>query len=258
MQQSKDELYGEVQDLLSKAEFEEEIEKRKKEYNDLLDTDTIALLLVDEKGRNKKNQCSIEDLHPGLECTVSGTITNINDIRKFDRKNGSVGRVINLELTDPTGSCGLVLWDKDVELVENSTIKIGSSVKVVNSYIKNGMTGAEINLGRWGMIEIDPEDITVQKPYEEKIENINSIRGKIKSIESTRSFIKDNGDFGFVANFIIQNEKGEFEITVWDEKVREIQKFKKGENIEINQIDIRNKNGAKSIHVNGKGIIKRL
>ena len=55
MQQTKDELYGEVQDLLSKDEFEKEIEERKKDFNDLLDDNTIALLIVDEKGRNKKN-----------------------------------------------------------------------------------------------------------------------------------------------------------------------------------------------------------
>ena len=96
MQQTKDELYGEVQDLLSKAEFEKEIKNRSEEFDDLLDEDTLALLIVDEKGRNKKNQCSIEDLHPGIECTVSGTITNINEMRKFNRKNGSVGRVVNL------------------------------------------------------------------------------------------------------------------------------------------------------------------
>lgn len=256
MHNTKDELYEQIKEFKSKEDFEKEIKKKQKEYDDLIDEETIALLIVDELGKNKQDICKISDLQSGSECTVFGRITNINESRNFTRKNGSAGKVINLEITDDTGSSRLVLWNKDVELVKNKTIKIGTCVKVINSYIKDGYTGLEINLGRWGLIEIEPVDI----PEVDNIEvDSNIINGTLNEIEPTRAFFKDNGEFGFVTNIKITDKEGTVKtLSVWDEKVKELQKIKKGTLVEIENIDIRTNNGKKEMHVNGKSSIKKL
>ena len=159
MHKNKEQLYDIVKDIKTKDEYKKEIEKKQLEYDNLLDEDTIALLIVDELGRNKQNLSKINELESGMECTVIGKITSINQSRTFNRKNGSKGKVINLELTDDTGKCGLALWDKDVDLVKNKTIQIGTNIKVVNGYVKDGFNGIEINSGRWGLIEIEPDNI---------------------------------------------------------------------------------------------------
>jgi len=256
MHRSKEQLYQEIKDIKSKDEFEKEIDKIRKEYDGLLDDDTAALLIVDELGRNKQNVSKINELEPSIECTVFGKVTNISQLRSFNRKNGTNGRVINLELTDETGSCGLALWDKDVELVKNKTIKKGTNVKVINGYVKDGFKGIEINVGRWGLIEIEPENMPKSKkelPSENK-----TIKGKITEIEPTHAFFKDDGEFGFVTNIKLETEKDVKQITVWGEKVKEVQKLKKGDSIEIDDIDIREKNGDKELHINSKGVIKKL
>ena len=256
MHKTEEQLYETIKDLKTKNEFKEEIKKRQKEYDNLLDEDSIALMIVDELGRNKQNVSKINELEPGLECTVFGKITNINQLRNFNRKNGSIGRVINLELTDETGTCGLALWDKDVELVKNKTMQKGTNVKIVNGYIKDGFNGIEINVGRWGRIEIKPEDIPDSnkgKPSENKV-----MQGKLIEIEPTRAFFKDDGEFGFVTNIKLQTKDDVKQITIWAEKVKEIQKLKQGDSIEIENIDIRRKNGKVELHVNNKGVIKKL
>ncbi len=43
----------------------------------------LALLIVDELGRNKENICKIIDIKDGIECTLSGKITKINRYKKF-------------------------------------------------------------------------------------------------------------------------------------------------------------------------------
>jgi replication factor A1 len=164
--------------------------------------------------------------------------------------------VINLELADDTGTCRLALWNRDVELVKNKTIQIGTNVKIINGYIKNGFNGIEINVGRWGLIEIEPQDM-IDLNKEKWIEN-KVIRGKIIEIEPTRAFFKDNGEFGFVTDVKLETKEGIKQITVWDEKVKDIQKLKKGNSIEIKDIDIRQKNGKKELHVNSKGVIKKI
>lgn len=256
MHKTKDQLYEQIKDIKTKKEFEEEIKKKQKEYDDLLDENTVALLIVDELGRNKLNISKITDLQHGIECTVFGRITNIGESRVFNRKNGSNGRVINLELTDETGTCGLVLWDKDVDLVKNKTIQKGTNVKVVNGYVKDGFNGTELNAGRWGLIEIEPEGMPI---FEDKTNNVpkEKIRGTIVEKESTRSFFKNSGEIGFVTNIKIRNEKGIQQLTIWDEKVKEIQKFKPGDTLDISNIDIRNKNNVTEMHINGRAVIKK-
>jgi replication factor A1 len=256
MQKNKSQLYEEIKDLKTKKEFLAEINKIKKEYDDLLDEDTTALLIVDELGRNKQNICKITEIKPEMECTVFGKITNINPSKNFNRKNGSTGKVINLELTDETGKCGLALWDKDVELISKKTIQIGTKVKVINGYIKNGFNGIEINVGRWSLIEIGPEKQVISAT--EKSEKNTVIKGKLVDVEPTKAFFKDNGDFGFVAKIKIETKEGIKQVIICDQKVKEIQKIKKGDYLKIENADIKKISDIKELHVNSNGVITKL
>jgi ssDNA-binding replication factor A large subunit len=256
MHKSKDQLYEEIKDLKTKKHFEEEITKIRKEHDDLLDDDTIALLISDELGRNKENICKICNLEHGKEYTVFGKIIEIKKSRKFNRHNGSQGRVINLELSDGTGTCGLALWDKDVELVEKHTIQRGTNVKIINGYVKDGFNGLEINVGRWGLIEINPDNtptlVDEYKPAKDEI------TGKLIKKEPTKAFFRDNGEFGFVTNVKLETKGNIKQITLWDKKVKEIQNFKQGELINIKNLIVKEKNGKKEIHANSKTTIRRV
>ena len=256
MHKNADQLYEDVKDLITKDEFEKKIKDGKKEYDDLLDENTLALLIVDELGRNKQNISKIAALEPGMECTVFGKVASIRESRSFKRKNGSLGRVVNLELADETGSCGLALWDKDVDLVKNKIIQEGTNLRIINSYIKDGFNGLEINVGRWSLLEVEPGDMP---NFDGKVSSISKeIKGKLVGLEPTRAFFKDNGEFGFVTNIEIENEAGIKQLAIWGEKVKEIQRFRQGDLIVIKNFDLRQKNGTDEIHVNGKGIIKKL
>ena len=255
MHKKTNDLYNSVKDLLTKTEFEEKIQKEYEERDELLDKDTIALLIVDELGRNTKNISSISNLVAGKEGTVFGKATSIGEERSFSKKNGFSGKVVNLQISDDSGTCGLVLWDKDVELVK-SKIKIGTNLKIVNGYIKQGFSGLEINVGRWGLLEIEPDDMP--KLTKTSKSETESVDGELTDIEPTRSFFKDNGDFGFVTNIKIKNQSKTTSVVVWDEKIKEIRSFKKGGFLSISSINKRIKNGNEEIHVNGKSSIKKL
>ena len=55
----------------------------------------------------------------------------------------------------------------------------------------------------------------------------------------------------------ILHEK-DYEFTIWDEKVKELQGFKIGDIIEIKGFDIRKKNGENEYHLNGKCKIEKV
>jgi replication factor A1 len=257
MQKNKQQLYDLVKDIKTKKEFENEIKNKSKEFDDLIDENIVALLIVDELGRNTQAFSKISNLQPGSEGTIIGKISNIYKTREFNRKNGAKGKVINLEIEDETGKCGLVLWDRDVEIVKDRKIKIGTNVKVINGYIKDGFNGLEINIGRWGFIEVEPNEKVEIDKIEMKEDKIKT-KGKIIRIEPTRAFFKDDGEFGFVTNIDLEADGKHTKITVWDEKVKDIQKYKIGDQIEIKNIDIKQKNGKEELHINSKGTIKKL
>jgi replication factor A1 len=252
---AKDDLYELIKDLKTKKQFQDKINKIKQEYDDLLDEDAIALLIIDKLGRNKQSYCKITDMTVGLECSVIGKILDIRSPKKFNRKNGTIGRVINLEISDETGKCLLVLWDKDVDFVTNKLIKIGSNIKIINGYVKDGFNGKELNLGRWGFLEVLSEDaIELNKDKNQ----IDTIIGKITEIEPTRAFFRDDGEYGFVTNIKLDIGFEKKLITVWGEKVKEIQKLKKGEKIEIKNFSYKIFNDREEIHLNSKGEINKI
>jgi len=254
MHTKKEELYNKIQDIKTKEEFEEEIKNLKEEYDDLIDEETLALLIVDDLGRNQENVCKIKDITSGTECIVFGKVTRINEARSFNRKNGMNVRVINLEISDETGTCGLVLWNKDVDLVKNKTIKKNSNLKIINGYVKDGYNGIELNLGRYGLIEVSEEEIDVKKPSVKE----DAIKGEIIDVQPSKAFFRDDGEFGFVTKLKLKTDDDTKEITIWDEKVKEIQKYEEGDKIEISNIDNRKKNGVVELHLNGRGKIQKI
>lgn len=243
------EFYETIKDLQTKEEFNKNIKEKQEEYNFLFDKKTTAFLIVDELGRNKKSIKTIKEIKPGEECTIQATVLNLGEIREFNKKNGNIGRVTNLTLQDETGTCNLAIWDKQIQKLKEQQIKNNDKIKVINGYIKNGYRGLEINLGRYGLIE---------KTKNGTNEENTKLKGKITKITPTRSFIRNNGDFGFISEIKIKNKKKTYQITLWDKKVKEIQKYKIGDTLEIEKYDTREKNGNIEIHLNGQSSIKKI
>jgi len=254
MQKTKTQLYELVKDLKTKDEFEHEVCKKSEEFDGLFDEDIVALLLVDKLGRNNQSLTNIEDVKADLECTVVGTISMMYPEKTFKRKNGSAGKVANFDLRDETGSCRLVVWNDDIEQAKQ--LKQGTKVKIINGYTKQGFSGLEIHLGRWGLLEIEPKDET-KNPIRTVGESSDRITGVLLKKEPTRAFFRDNGEFGFVTTITIQEGTQEKKLTLWGQSVKEIQQFKINDTVDITGVNSKQVNGKTEIHVNDNSIIKR-
>jgi ssDNA-binding replication factor A large subunit len=255
MHKTKSELYEFVSDLKSKKEYEQEIKSRVKHFDGLIDGDTAAFLLVDELGRNKHSTTKINELEPEKDFTVVGKVVSISDSKTFKRKNGTAGKVTNLEITDDTGTCRLVLWNDDIGHIKNKEIRTGTTLKIINGYTKTGYTGGlEINLGRWGSLEVEP---VKESGVKEAAAYPDEISGILVCKEATRAFFKDDGEFGFVTTVTINQDGHEKLVTLWDQTVKDIQQFKPGDRIVLQHVTTKQSNGKKEYHVNGDGIIRK-
>jgi len=246
VEQTKEMLYEKVKDMLDRKEFEELVREERKAYGYLIDDIAAAFLVVDKLGRNFFVMKKIEEIEAFMEATVYAKIEEIGEVKKSKR-----GKVVNSIIADETGACILVLWDADAELVAHKKLYEGCIVKVINGYVKEGYYGLEINVGKWGAIEIKSQHapemkIKRWKKLNEIKKGVANIEGRIAQINPTKIFFTGNGE-RFVAKIVMKDESGEREIMVWDERVKELQEISLGEKIKILNAYV--KNGI--IHVGG-------
>lgn len=255
MHQTKDQLYQSMNDVYSVKKFTTILKQRSKEYDGLFDDQTLALLLLDELGRNKQVISNIAEIQPDTDCTVVGTVIEIHAQKNFKKKNGTTGKLVRLSIGDDTGSCGLILWNDDTHHAHN--LKKGTQIKVVNGYVKQGFTGGvEINLGRWSLLEIEPTEGNSNPQIHDQRQDTD-ITGVLTHKEPTRAFFMDSGEFGFVTTITLKEHNKEHQFTLWGEKVKEIQNFKIGEQMRITNPQKKQRNGKFELHINGKSMIQR-
>ncbi len=152
MMTSIEELYKKVSDIYTEDEFDEKIDKRRKEFEDLFDEEALAHLIVAEEGRNDEAVDNLEEVEIGEECTIEGEIVDLGDLRTFENENGE-GRVRNVRIDDGTGSIKLVLWNEDTEMVEDQ-FEVGTNIRVANGYVQDKGYGKQISIGKWGEVQV--------------------------------------------------------------------------------------------------------
>ncbi len=155
MYKTKSELYEEIKDIMSWDDFEAEIKKRDVECGGLLSEEAISYLIVDELGKKVIPGTTISKIQNGDNVSLTVKVEEIGSIREFNKKDGTTGRVANITVSDYTGSCRFTLWNKDVDALTNNKIHVGSTIKIVNGYVKVTNFGTEISTGRWGMFSIE-------------------------------------------------------------------------------------------------------
>ena len=254
MHKTKTELFELIADIKPKKEFEKEINQLYKLHEELLDKDTVAYLLVDQLGRNTQSITKIAQLAPNSDFTVMGRVQRIADSKTFTRKNGSPGKVVNIEIADETGTCLLVLWNGDIDSIKNKEIKPGSLLKIINVYTKTGYTGGmEIHLGRWGLLEVEP----TEESSSEQRTPCEEITGVLLLKEPTKAFFKDDGEFGFVTTITMREQNIQKQLVLWDQNVKDIQTCRIGETITLKNVTKKWANSKTEFHVTQNGSVEK-
>lgn len=78
----------------------------------------------------------IADIGINQAYSVSGHVSGIDEIREFERSDGTKSRVANIYVSDETGRIRVVLWGEHAELVNE--LDIGSEIRIIDAYAKSG------------------------------------------------------------------------------------------------------------------------
>ena len=183
----------------SRKQIYDRIKKKHEELSGLVSLEGAGHLVARELGVNllikQKRNLKIKDVVNGMKnINLKARIIQISDIREFDRKDGNKGRVCNIILTDGTGEIRLPLWDKQVLMVEEGSIKVGDVVELKNALAKeNIFDGVELGMPKYARIEKAEEDESIPReatgvskykrlPIKDLKEGNYEIRGKIVQI----------------------------------------------------------------------------
>ncbi|MDK2892470.1 OB-fold nucleic acid binding domain-containing protein [Methanohalophilus sp.] len=259
-------IYEKLSSIVSEEEFLQRINEKTEKMGPLCDKKTIALLVASDLGITDATHepTKIADINENSSNVyVVGKIISLFDTREFSRNDGTTGKVGNFIIADNSGSIRVTVWDELADQITNGTIKAGKSYRI-SGYVKEGYSGLEINVGRYGGIEEIDEDIQVELPsmkiadIKENDSDIN-INAVILQISDIRTFSKKTGGEGKVRNILVGDETGKIRVTLWDEKAELDSSLHEGIPIEIinGYARLNNFNDEVEIQIGKHGVIRK-
>jgi len=164
---------------------------------------------------------TVESLTMGQsDVNLRGLVLDTDEVRTFDRDDGSEGRVSNLTLGDETGRIRVTLWD---EMAGRATeLSAGTAVEVVDGYVREREGSLELHVGDRGAVE-EVEDGVDYEPDATAIDSLDigetvDIAGVVRSADPKRTFDRDDGSEGQVRNIRIQDDTGDIRVALWGPK----------------------------------------
>ncbi|MEF8785755.1 MAG: single-stranded DNA binding protein [Haloarculaceae archaeon] len=154
------------------------------------------------------------------DVNLRGLVLDTDDVRTFDRDDGSEGRVSNLTLGDETGRIRVTLWD---EMADRATeLDSGTAVEVVDGYVREREGSLELHVGDRGAVE-EVEDDVDYDPDATAIDAVEigetvDIAGVVRSADPKRTFDRDDGSEGQVRNIRVQDDTGDIRVALWGPK----------------------------------------
>ncbi len=164
---------------------------------------------------------TVEELSLGLsDVNLMATVLETEQVRTFDRDDGSEGRVSNLVVGDETDRVRVTLWDG---MADRATeLDTGTSIEVVDGYVRERDGGLELHVGERGAIEEIDDDIEYVPDTttiaDVEIDDIADIGGGVIETDSKNTFDRDDGSTGQVRNVRLKDDTGEIRVALWGDK----------------------------------------
>ena len=165
----------------------------------------------------------VEDINADMNnINVSGRVLDIGEIRTFEKKDGSTGRVGNLLLGDSTGKIRLTLWDEKTSFLDE--VDFDETIEVLHAYSRENAFNqqVELNLGNRGIIQKSEKEIEYREKFTDIADIIPgesySVQGKVSEIGELREFEREDGTENVVANLQLKDETGSIRLTLWGEQ----------------------------------------
>jgi replication factor A1 len=257
-------VYEDLEADVSLEEFREAVADKVEQMGGLADEETAAMLVAHEleDGGAGGEVDAIADVEPGMEeVKFLGKITRVGELRTFEREGeDDDGCVVNVEVADETGTIRCAFWD---DAARNAVEELATGdVLRIKGRPKEGYNGVEINVDRAEGDQDADVDVQLQDAY--AIDDLSlglsdvNCKGLVLDTEPVRTFDRDDGTEGRVANLVIGDQTGRVRVTLWDEKADIATEIAPGTAVEVVDGYVRERDGDLELHVGDRGAVEEL
>jgi len=252
-----EDIYADLETDVSEAEFREAVEQKVEQMDGLADEETAAMILAHELADNEVE--TVADIDPAMdEVKFLAKVRSVGELRTFERDDGE-GNVINVEAADETGSVRLAFWDERAEAIDAGELDVGDVLRV-KGRPKDGYSGLEVSVD-----EAEPDDADIEVSVDgDSIESLTlgqsdvTLQGLVLGTDSIRTFDRDDGSTGRVANLTLGDETGRVRVTLWDERTDRAEELDPGTAVEVVDGYVRERDGDLELHVGDHGAVEEI
>lgn len=256
-----EDVYEDLDADVPLEEFRAAVEDKVEQMGGLADEETAAMLIAHDL--RDEEVSGIADIEPGMdEVKFLGKVVSIGDVRTFERdgEDEPEGHVCNVEVADETGRIRISLWDDAAAAVPDQ-LDLGDVLRIAGRPT-DGYDGVEVSVDNVEVEEDADIDVEVLDTYQ--VEDLAlgrsdvSLVGTVLSTDSVRTFSRDDGSEGKVANLTLGDETGRVRVTLWDEKADLAEEFEVDETVEVIDGYVRERDDDLELHVGNRGDIERI
>ncbi|QHS16872.1 single-stranded DNA binding protein [Halopenitus persicus] len=257
-----EDVYEDLETDVEFDAFEAAVEDKVEQMGGLADEETAAMLIAHEL-RDEEVE-TIADIEPGMDdVKFLGKVTSIGEIRTFERDDDDdreEGRVCNVEIADESGSVRVALWD-EMATGAAEELEVGDVLRVMGRP-KEGYNGLEVSANK---VEPDADaEVDVQLLDTYRVEDLTlgasdvTLVGTVLEAGDVRTFSRDDGTEGRVANLTLGDETGRVRVTMWDDRADLATEFEAGEVVEVVDGYVRERDDDLELHVGNRGSIESV
>ncbi|WP_338740106.1 single-stranded DNA binding protein [Haloplanus salilacus] len=277
-----EDVYEDLDTDVEFEEFEAAVHDKVEQMGGLADEETAAMLIAHEL--EDEEVSGIADIEPGMdEVKFLGKVVGIGELRTFERDDTDTtedderedaerdddeggpadgeGRVINVEVADETGQVRVAFWDRVAQSVADGELEVGEVLRI-KGRPQEGYSGVEVSADQ---AEPDPDaevDVQIRDTY--RVEDLSlglsdvNLQGRVLSTDSVRTFDRDDGSEGRVANLTLGDETGRIRVTLWDEKADRAEELDPDTSVEVVDGYVRERDGDLELHVGSRGAVEGI
>ena len=250
------------------------VEEKKRELPNFLSDEGAARLVAEEllikTSGVQLGRMQIKDLVNGLnDVAISGRILAAWPPQTFQRRDGSLGKVMRLIIVDRSGRARCALWDRHVATVSKDNLQ-GGIIRIGHAYTRQGLAGdVEVHAGDRSIVEINPQEMpTTDFPeFREMFMSISEIPSEsnqvnvvgVVQVEPRHHSFTKNDRVGTVLNTIVADQSGSIPLVAWNEKAEDLRDLKRGDILQIVNARTRlNQNAKPEVHVESRSLVSVL
>ncbi len=173
---------------LTPVGLEDKIKDKINELAGLVSEEGAVYIIANELGiqlLEPEGPLKIKHLAGGMRnIDLLAKVTRKFDVREFQGKDGTPGKVGSFMVGDETGTCRIVLWHKMTEVM--GSLKEEDTVRIKSGYAKENNGYLEVHLNDKSIITVNPAGETVI----EVKKNLSFERRKIESLKENEQNVE--------------------------------------------------------------------